>query len=250
MFFLDDSDESDADISPIEQFSTNCFVELMKLKPFLIKTVDDNVELALTKTVGILAYDDNVAGAKNLRERLLAAKFQNVILLNGDNDDKNDLVDSIVLFDLTPNDIVESMLSRIVAGGHLLVRKSLDFASIPGWTSSLKDFVVSSSNGDNGLLRMYTRQGIQINTEATVYWQPDPSNEQRLLEKITINLTTAERNGGVFSNVTHRRVVENLRIHGLCVFAGLFERKAALEWGAAAVADMERVVRYTCISSL
>ena len=56
-------------------------------------------------------------------------------------------------------------------------------------------------------------------------------HEQRLLEAVTISLTSEERCAGKMSATSIKASVAAMQEHGLCIIRGLFRRASALAWG-------------------
>ena len=62
------------------------------------------------------------------------------------------------------------------------------------------------------------------------------------LEEVTVALSVEERLSGIFSDISHRKSLDALQIHGLCIFPGIFSTNMVMEWGDAAVSDMKEAL--------
>jgi Phytanoyl-CoA dioxygenase (PhyH) len=63
------------------------------------------------------------------------------------------------------------------------------------------------------------------------------------LDGIVVDLSLVERRLGVFSDASHAKAVSALQNFGMCIIPRLFSKEVIMEWGAAAVSDMESALK-------
>ena len=62
--------------------------------------------------------------------------------------------------------------------------------------------------------------------------------EQKLLEAVTVSLTSEERHAGLMDEHSVAKSIASMRRHGLAIIRGLFRGASAREWARAALADV------------
>ena len=63
------------------------------------------------------------------------------------------------------------------------------------------------------------------------------------LDGVVVDLSLAERRLGVFSDASHAKAITALQNFGMCIIPRLFSTEVIMEWGAAAVHDMDSALR-------
>lgn len=63
--------------------------------------------------------------------------------------------------------------------------------------------------------------------------------EHRNLEKITVSLSVSEKDLGVLSDSSYAKAVSALEGSGVCIIPGLFSSSDVMDWGNAAISDMD-----------
>lgn len=63
--------------------------------------------------------------------------------------------------------------------------------------------------------------------------------EHRNLDKITVSLSVSERALGVLSDSSYAKAVSALEGSGICIIPGLFSSSDVMDWGNAAISDMD-----------
>lgn len=240
--FGDDEDDEGA----CEGFSslTTNFVDAVFIDLLFIRNKEQK-PLPFT-TIGIFISEtenDMMSNASNrLKSRLEAAKRFNIIVLNkqllsqGSSSISSSMCDYLVAIDTNDITLLKVASKYLMHGGLLLINKD----SIPSLVSSLEnEFDPISSKLQSCLLR---KKLTRANSTATPYWLPDEKRELQSLESISIPLSVAERESGVFYTLTKIRAIKCLEVYGLCIFKGLFAAETIQRWGRAAVDDMRHVM--------
>ena len=115
----------------------------------------------------------------------------------------------------------------------------------PDTENSLSEAAAASTTMNTTMLAR--RRGVCVNATAAVHWAspaegPKLSAERALLAAVTIYSSVAEQEQRVLGDESHRAAVAALRVHGLVVFPGIFDKEQVGAWGKAALGDFEEAL--------
>ena len=254
LFGSDDEQEITLKDDIIERVCNEVYIELMRIKPFVLCSLSDSGIL----TRRVLIIGNKCSSSDSLKQRLLVSKF-NVDFL--DNSEQtyasiHRLYDIIVLLHFNSNNTFDFIQSHLVAGGYLLLNNTNSNNTI--YQTHLLTQLLLDTNyiqytptptSSTSYITIYIKNkaSIAINTTATVYWTPDPENERTLLERITINLSTSEREQQVFSNDNYINSISIMKEYGICIYKGMFPIHTVDQWAHAAVTGMYTAIYIVCV---
>jgi hypothetical protein len=97
--------------------------------------------------------------------------------------------------------------------------------------------------GDFCFLTVVSQNHILLNASGAIYWATDDparlNHEEELIRAVSVPLSVNERKFSVLSADSQDRASEALSKHGICIIKGLFSPDYVIEWGRAALADLE-----------
>ena len=251
LFGSDDVQETTSKVEIIERVCNEIYIELMRIKPSVLCSLSERG--ILTRRVLIIG-NATCPSSENLKQRLLVSKF-NVDFLDNSKQTYasiHKLYDIIVILQFSHgiNNIFDFIQSHLVAGGYLLTNNSNHSNNAIDQTDDLTQLLLHTNYNpytttttptiSTSYITIYIKNkaSIAINTTATVYWNPDPENEREMLERITINLSTSEREQQVFSNDNYISSISILKEYGICIYKGMFPIHTVDQWAHAAITGM------------
>lgn len=268
--FGDDSDGGNEDNDELNRetayssqtLSHFAFIETMKLKPFLkrssvssVNSINSTADFILKRHIAICfdGCDKKTIESKEiLKNRLSAAKFDHVDEVCAESLESLDRAVPIRMYDavimLRNNDcetisknVVDWLDSSLSSGSILFISIPVDVVSSIFTSNTWKIVIVNDVSC--GVIKniMLRKQTVTTNPKGALYWANSPEaiiNETRVLDTVIVNLSVSERQLGIFSTATHKRAVDCLRQHGLCILPGLVNTHQVLERGEKSKKDL------------
>lgn len=283
-FFGSDDEEDSKDpqitsqnqeIEQLKQIFNTLFIGLMKLKPFAVATkvpvnrfkLDCHSSILIDKKVilskRIAFFVPNVCNIlqQDFMERLKIAKFEHVSWYSHDELTNNQLfVDSNErMFDMLiyvsmdsnpPKDVIQSLYTLLISGGHLLTTKLSNTLAFPEifdeyyWNNQE---ITNQNIPQCTQLQLITikKRSVLCNEIAAIYWTANTqrlAHERELLEQISVPILVSERESGIFSDVSRERGIHIMNQHGVCIFPGVYDRKYIHRYHEESCKDMKNIV--------
>ena len=274
MFGDDESDDSNMEVSVFDKFCNSAFIQIMKLRPNLKRSLDAKTDLLLPRAIGVIYCPDphdettHVTKFDDLIRKLKVGKFEIVETLkcpaSVNADDMKNLQNEtevenklnklfntasktsfqydVVITNNESLDIIPLLAYSITSGGLLLHPNADNHHSQATLLSTyFSNNEISESNQSNELCQ-WQRNYVYLNSIATPYWSPDLQKEEILLKQVTVCLSVMERKLQIFSDLTLKTSIDILKTNGVIIFKGLYRKEAVLEWGHCAIEDMTSVI--------
>jgi hypothetical protein len=254
----DESENRDPENDDALSLCNMAFIELMRLKPFTKKKGASDMT-NLYRKIAVVGVGVTAITSSLLIEKLEKAQFKDVVkipdALPMDGGEDGESFAGTCQFDIVV-DLGSSpqIQDLVVSGGtYMALCPATHFAlsfPIEKWNleKASRKSVISASNVTGDLeFVVLQRRGFLINTLGAIYWADGKDKhlannslgqEYSNLEEVTVALSLAERELGIFSDASHSKAVHSLQSHGLCILPGLFPVDVVMEWGVAAVSDM------------
>jgi hypothetical protein len=272
----EESADSSSKFSPLllNQAFNKIFIALMKLKPFMksfpleefqyLETAEnpreEATEVRLFRKVCFVCDEEQLKPViqKELFPRLQSGKFQNpMLMLSQELPSIQDRVDVIVYFSSQSSVIEETIVLNklnnfLNAGGTLIylsyiTELNLLFDSYE-WVTEQQQLETVSLPKQTSSCQLLTirKRSVLCNETGAIYWTKNTQrleNERKLLEKVSVPISSHERESGLFSEETHKKAVKSLLESGVVIFPGLFKKNYVKEWSEVATTDMKELLK-------
>jgi hypothetical protein len=255
------------------QVMNRLFIHLMKVKPFSkatqllsFKVPNDNEsignepELRLYRHIGFVFSDFDVKAIfeKELLPRLVAAKFQGITMSLFSDFETTRKYDLLV--HVSSETLVEVVRERVTNLSTFLNSSGLLFHITPEglseedifpsafWAqeSKILEPILIPKLAQSLVLTTIHKRSVLCNETAVIYWTNNTKrlqNERSWIEKISVPITTEERETGIFSEENHKKAVNIINQYGVCIFPGLYSKEYVKGWADIAIEDMHLLLK-------